>query len=184
MPGIFFITITCYNWLNLFEIANAYQCVFNLFDALRKDGNKIVAFVIMPNHLHTLIYFTNTQKSVNQYVGTGKRFMAYTIVKLHTEQQNTQILSKLKSGVNVTKKSINKKHQVFEPSFDCKKCFSNPFTLQKLNYIHTNSIRGKWMLVERPCDYKYSSALQYETGKISSYPITLLSEINAFDFSL
>lgn len=66
---------------------------------------------------------------MNQYIGTGKRFMAYNIVKLLTERVNTQILFKLESGVNTTQKSMNKKHQVFESSFDCKKCFSNAFTL-------------------------------------------------------
>ncbi len=92
--GIYFISITCHKWISLFEIANAYQSVFNWFDALKRDGNNIAAFVIMPNHVHALIHIANTAKSINQYVSNGKRFMAYEIVQ---KLQPWQVFSKGKS---------------------------------------------------------------------------------------
>lgn len=123
--GIYFITITCHKWIPLFEIANAYIAVFDWFDALKREGNQIAAYVIMPNHLHALIHFTNISKSVNQYVSNGKRFMAYDIVKRLKEKNQQNILKELEKGVNNTQKNIEKKHEVFKPSFDCKKCEPN-----------------------------------------------------------
>ena len=35
---------------------------------------------------------------------------------------------------------------------------------QKLEYIHLNPLQEKWNLVNRPEDYKWSSAKFYETG--------------------
>ena len=141
--GIYFITITCHNWIPLFEIANIYQAVFNWFDALKRGGNNIAAFVIMPNHIHALIHIANTSKSVNQYASNGKRFMAYEIVQKLEEANSEQLLTRLKNGVNDTQKKSGKLHQVFEPSFECKVCTTNAFTLQKLNYIHLNPVSGK-----------------------------------------
>jgi len=54
-----------------------------------------------------------------------------------------QLLTRLKNGVNDTQKKSGKLHQVFEPSFECKVCTTNAFTLQKLNYIHLNPVSGK-----------------------------------------
>mgnify|MGYP001795908321 CR=1 FL=1 len=36
--------------------------------------------------------------------------------------------------------------------------------IQKLIYIHINPIKHPWNLVQRPEDYKYSSAKFYEIG--------------------
>jgi REP element-mobilizing transposase RayT len=180
--GIYFITITCHNWIPLFEIANAYQSVFNWFDALKRDGNNIAAFVIMPNHIHVLIHIANTSKSVNQYVSNGKRFMAYEIVQKLRDRNLEHLLIHLKNNVNDTQKKLGKLHQVFEPSFECKVCATNAFTLQKLNYIHSNPIKGKWQLATHPIDYKYSSMKQYETGEKGIYEVTLLPSIECFSF--
>ncbi len=75
--GTYFITITYFNWLHLFKISDAYDCVYNWFNFLRKNGHYINGYVIMPNHLHPLISFSNTGKNINTIIGNGKRFMAY-----------------------------------------------------------------------------------------------------------
>ena len=180
--GIYFITITCHKWLPLFQMADAYESIFNWFRAMERDENKIAAFVVLPNHLHVLIEFNNVSKSVNQYVANGKRFIAYDIVKKLRAKNLNELLNKLQEGVNTTQKNLGKKHEVFEPSFECKRCMTNAFTLQKLNYIHNNPVKGKWKLVENPVDYKYSSMKQYETGKSGVYAITLIQSLEHFSF--
>ena len=74
--GIYFITFTCHNWLPLIDMADAYQDVYKFFDTIKKDGNDIVGYVIMPNHLHFLINYANTSKKLNMIIGTGKRFFS------------------------------------------------------------------------------------------------------------
>lgn len=117
--GIYFITITCCRWLNLFEISDSYHAAYKWFDYLKTKGNFILGYVIMPNHLHALLAFRNTQgKSINAIVGNGKRFMAYEIVSRLTEKNESDLLAQMSSFVNATEKKRGKLHEVFEPSFD------------------------------------------------------------------
>ncbi|MEO6869034.1 MAG: hypothetical protein ABI168_05275, partial [Ginsengibacter sp.] len=74
------------------------------------------------------------------------------------------LLYELKKGVSPSDQKRGKLHQVFEPSFDIKECFSEHFIRQKLNYIHYNPCTGKWQLANCPEDYIHSSALFYSTG--------------------
>ena len=74
-------TFSCYKWLHLFEIVDGYDIVYERFDVLKKDGYKVVGYVIMPNHLHVMIYFSKPGYNLNKIIGNGKRFMAYEIIK-------------------------------------------------------------------------------------------------------
>jgi len=56
--------------------------VYNWFDHLKGKGHFISGYVIMPNHIHTLIAFRNTGQAINTIVGNGKRFIAYEISAL------------------------------------------------------------------------------------------------------
>ena len=169
--GLYFITFTCCQWLPLFEITNSYVTVYKWFDYLKSKNHFVKGYVIMSNHLHLLIDFLASSKSINSIVSNGKRFMAYELVKRLDESRNVEILKKLEQAVIVSDKDRGKKHQVFERSFDCKPITSEYFFLEKLNYIHNNPCSGVWSLVENPVDYKHSSAKHYITGEESEYSI-------------
>ena len=162
--GIYFITITCFDWLHFFAITKGYDCVYKWFNSLRKNGHYINGYVIMPNHLHALISFSNTGKNINTVVGNGKRFMAYDIVERLQEINNEIILSKLSNAVRPSDKKRGKLHEVFKDSFDNKECFTKKFIEQKLDYIHWNPCTGKWNLAACPEDYLHSSAGFYCKG--------------------
>ncbi len=112
----------------------------------------------MPNHLHALIAFRNTDQSINTIVGNGKRFMAYEIIKRLNEKGETKLLHQLNLSVEVKDRERNKKHEVWEDSFDWKECRTHKFMKQKLDYIHDNPCRGKWNLVTDVTEYEHSSA--------------------------
>ncbi len=169
--GIYFITFTCARWLHLFSITNTYYIVYNWFDYLKLQGHYIVGYVIMPNHVHTIIGFKNTGKSINTIVGNGKRFMAYELVSQLEQQNHHSILMQLEQWVNNTDKARNKNHEVFEPSFDHKECISVEFIEQKLHYIHMNPCRWNPLLVAQPEEYIHSSAKYYITGEQGVYEI-------------
>jgi REP element-mobilizing transposase RayT len=182
--GIYFLTITNCAWLPLFERADGYGAVYQWFDNLKANGHFVLGYVIMPNHLHCIIAFRNTQgKSINTIVGNGKRFMAYELVRLLQQKGEHDLLAQMASHVNATDKKRGKLHEVFEPSFDCKPCFSISFIEQKLNYIHANPCRGKWKLAENVWDYKHSSAKYYYRGEHSCYEIKNFSEVLDIDLS-
>ena len=169
--GLFFVTMTCFDWLNLFDITNGYDFVYKQFDILKNEGHFINGYVIMPNHLHALIAFMNKINSVNDRLGAMKRFMAYNLVKDLKKENKYDVLELLKMGVNKTDNMRGKIHEVFEPSFDCNECYSINFIEQKLDYMHNNPCKGKWKLVQNPIDYLHSSARLYETGEQGIYPV-------------
>ena len=75
----YFCTFTCVDWLPLFELTDFYDEIYKWFGILKTSGSSVVGFVIMPNHLHALIYVK--AQSINKVLGNGKRFMAYEIVE-------------------------------------------------------------------------------------------------------
>jgi len=99
-----FITFTCYKWIPLIGLTNSYDVVYKWFDYLKTKGHLVTGYVIMPNHLHVLIYFSKTDKPINKIVGDGKRFMAYEIVKRLKEQGRNDILTRLQNAVEAKDK--------------------------------------------------------------------------------
>jgi REP element-mobilizing transposase RayT len=182
--GLYFITFTCCHWLNLFEITNGYDIVYKWFNHLKSKGHSVTGYVIMPNHVHALIAFRNTQgKSINSIIGNGKRFMAYEIIKRLEDQKSIELLEQLASYVNATDKRRGKLHEVFEPSFDWKECTSDKFIEQKLNYIHENPCQGEWSLASQPQDYLHSSARYYLMGEHGAYEVMSYTELEDIDLT-
>lgn len=168
---VFFCTITCYNWLPLFEITNFYDAIYKWFNILRESKNQVNGYVIMPNHLHVLIRVEKESSGINMLVGNGKRFMAYEIVERLRKSGNNNLLIRLQKAVSEKQKAVGKLHHVFEPSFDCKPCYSKKFMEQKLDYIHNNPCSGKWNLVDEFTLYKHSSAAFYELDAVNGFVV-------------
>jgi REP element-mobilizing transposase RayT len=169
--GVYFITFTCIHWLPLIEQTNSYDLVYKWFDHLKGKGHYISGYVIMPNHVHALIAFRNTGQSINTIVGNGKRFMAYEIIKRLQQQRDEKLLHRLHLLVEAKDIERNKKHEVWEDSFDWKECRTNEYMQQKLNYMHNNPCKGKWNLAAAPVDYAHSSANYYITGEQGVYEV-------------
>ena len=102
--GIFSVTFTCACWLPLFEITNGYDFVYKFFDKLKSKGHFVNAYVIMPNHVHAILSFTHTEKSINRILGDGKRFITYALIQNLQANHRSDILEKLSSFVNDTDK--------------------------------------------------------------------------------
>ena len=180
--GTFSLTFTCHKWLSLIEKVNGYDIVYNWFDYLKEQGHILNGYVIMPNHVHAIISFIDTEKSINTIIGNGKRFMAYEIVKRLKENNEEELLTLLSNDVEAKRKQNNKQHEVWELSFDWKECRTKDFILQKLNYIHINPCNKKWHLCNSPVDYLHSSAKFYLTGVSGFYPVSNFMELDDFEF--
>ena len=112
----------------------------------------------MPNHVHVIISFKETEQSINNIIGNGKRFMAYDIIKRLKENNEVDLLNLLADAVETKRKANNKKHEVWELSFDWKHCSSDNFIQQKMDYIHSNPCKGKCNLCAMREQYEQSSA--------------------------
>lgn len=179
--GVYFTTFTCARWLPLFEITNGYDAVYKWVDYLKQKGHYIIGYVIMPNHLHALIAFSKTDQSINTAIGNGKRFMAYELIKRLKEMNKEDILAQISGWVNKTDRLRNKKHEVFEPSFDRKECYSIAFMKQKIDDIHYNPCKENIQGVKLPEDYLHSSAMHYYIGKQGVYAVITYMELQHID---
>jgi REP element-mobilizing transposase RayT len=160
-----FVTFTCYNWLPLFELTNSYDLVYNWLKLIGdKYDIKTIAFVIMPNHVHLLLYLPDRNVNLNTIMANAKRFMAYDLVKRLTDQQHTDIANVLAAACTQKERAKGQRHKVFEPSFDAKPVYMLEFLYQKLDYIHHNPVTGKWRLCAEFTDYPHSSAAFYQLG--------------------
>src|ERR1700748_3151876 len=107
-----FITFTCYNWIPLFEITNSYDLVYNWLSLIdEKYKIKTVAFVVMPNHIHLLLYLPDGISNLNSIVSNGKRFMAYAIIQRLEKQGNHNLLFKLSAGCSERERAKGQKHK-------------------------------------------------------------------------
>ena len=142
IKGIYFITFTCFKWLPLIQITNSYDLIYKWFDILKTNGNPVLGYVIMPNHVHLLMYYDNNTQSLNTIVGNGKRFVGYEIIKRLEQKGEACLLQQMQEAVKQKDRQRNKKHQIWQGSFDSKQCRTEKFILQKLNYIHNNPERS------------------------------------------
>lgn len=97
--SFYFVTFTCYKWLQLFKVAEAYDTVYKWFDHLYRNNCSVVGYVIMPNHVHVLLYFSEMTKSLNSIISNAKRFMAYEIINRLKQRDHDHILDILSMGV-------------------------------------------------------------------------------------
>ena len=180
--AFYYITITCFNWFSLFEITNLYDNIYNWFDVLKKRRILINVYVIMPNHMHTVVYCSGITKPINTILGTGKRFMAYEIVDRLKQQKNYALLEKMRINVSQLEHIKGYKHKVFESSMDIKEIESEKFMIQKVNYIHRNPVIGKRKLVDDYRLYDYSSAGFYEPVEGNIYKGYAVTHYGDFEF--
>jgi len=90
--GIYFITFTCYCWLPLIGATESYELVHKWFDVLSEKRHTIVGYVLMPNHIHLLLYYSGEKQMLNTLIGNGKRFMAYGVVQRLQEKRAFSLL--------------------------------------------------------------------------------------------
>mgnify|MGYP001237774839 FL=1 len=174
--GVFFCTFTCFKWLPLIDAVSMYEWVHDWFLRLHKEGHGLVGYVIMPNHLHMLLRVPEGG-TINNLVAAGKRFMAYEVRKRLVEEGSHDLLAIMAEGVRRSDAKRGQLYRVFETSSDIKDCWSAKFLRQKLNYMHNNPIRGKWLLVDDPAKYPYSSAAFYLLGSEPVVPLLHVGEL-------
>ena len=175
--SIYFVTFTCYQWLPLFHQTNSYDLVYKWFDYLYTQNIRIAGYVIMPNHVHVMLYFPEMKKSLNTVIGNGKRLMAYEMIQRLEVSNESELLQRLSAGVKEREKKKGQLHKVFEDSFDAKKCMSTDFIYQKLDYMHHNPTKGKWMLAMDFLSYVHSSASFYESSVCNYDKLMRIEEV-------
>ena len=167
--SMYFSTFTCYEWMHLFEMTNSYDLVYSWFKMLNDEKIEVIAYVIMPNHVHCILYFPEAGFNLNKILSNGKRFIAYEIINRLETANDAITLKKLQDALTERERKKKQLHKVFKDSFDAKAIFSEKFLVQKLNYIYNNPVSGNWRLAADIVSYEHSSASYYEEGIIRHF---------------
>jgi REP element-mobilizing transposase RayT len=166
----FFCTFTCWQWLPLIERSNAYGHIYDWMHIARSKGVRIFGYVIMPNHVHMVIH-APAGLSVNALLANAKRFLAYEVRSRLVAKGEDAVLAVLKSAVRPSDAARGSVYRVFMPSSDIRECHDEEMIQQKLDYMHANPVKGKWMLADDFLDYPHSSAGFYERGDVTAAPV-------------
>jgi REP element-mobilizing transposase RayT len=158
IKNFFFFTATVLNWKHILKPDKYKDIIIESFKFLvNKNYVRIFAFVIMPNHYHT-VWRINENLEKSDFQRDSMKFTGQTILRdlksYHKEIHNSMYVG-----------AKDRKYQFWERNPLSVPLYSQKVVEQKINYIHGNPIKPKWNLAAEPQDYKYSSAGFYYTGK-------------------
>jgi putative transposase len=166
----YFITFTICSWQKVFINRKYVDLVYKWFDYQKQNyDNEINGYVVMPNHIHVLIYISKKSPHISKLIQNAKRFLAYGIVRCLEEDNHQNILTIFRKKA---RKEKGAKHKVFEDRYDSQIAEDEYIFEQKLDYIHQNPCQDRYKLVDSPEQYPYSSASNYYLGK-GIYPVDL-----------
>lgn len=158
--ALYFITMTVKDWIDLFTRDQYRQIIIEALDYCRKNKDlRIWAYVIMTNHLHSIL---STEK--DSLSGILRDFKRHTTKQLlaainqETESRRQWILKSF-AEIENTSNRPDIHHQVWMHYHHPVELHSYPFTMQRLAYIHNNPVRAGF--VDDPAAWVYSSQRNY-----------------------
>ncbi len=101
--GVFFCTFTCFRWLPMIDRVSMYEWMHDWFRRLHAEGERMVGYVIMPNHLHILL-LVQEGHSINRILAEGKRFMSHEIRKRLLEGDDQDVLALFSVPIRTSKR--------------------------------------------------------------------------------
>jgi REP element-mobilizing transposase RayT len=139
-----FITTLAYDRFPIFEDNRVAEILRKAIYFNREKGfYDLVAFVIMPEHLH-MILIPKNHKNVSQIMHSLKSFSS--------------------KEINAT---VRKTGPIWQKGFRDFTIGSQKVLMQKINYIHENPVRRG--IVDKPEDYLYSTADNVNEHDLAKY---------------
>ena len=150
-----FFTATILQWKKLLKPEKYKDIIINSFLFLVNESRVAIhGFVIMDNHIHIIwhIHHPFTREQVQ------RDFLKFTAqaIKFDLLRNHPHILAYFLVDAK------DRKFQFWERNPLSVDLRNEAVVLQKLTYIHENPVKAG--IAANPSDYKYSSALFYETG--------------------
>jgi putative transposase len=158
----FFITTSIFNKVeHLFLDEEICKIILENFTFYNKKYKaKLLAYVLMSNHIHFIIWFDKEEKEespLSVYIRDFKKYVATQIIN-YLEKNNSQLLHKF---ISLEK---GQKYQIWEENFDSVHLYTRKVCEEKIDYIHDNPVKAGLVMSRE--DYKYSSATFYLSDKV------------------
>jgi putative transposase len=155
-----FVTFSCYRRRRLLDHDRAKRVVLGVLNSqLAFQDGRCVGFVVMPDHVHAVVWFPAPDQL--------SHFM-----KQWKQRSSVQIKEFLRSTLVHYGDAIDPSDPFWQPRYYDVNLYSEAKVEEKLAYMHQNPVRAG--LVPRPCDWPWSSARYYEQGRSVGVPVTWL----------
>lgn len=165
-PNTFhYVTLVTYNRVPVFKNQHACEIfVDTLREVREKYPYKLIGYVIMPDHVHSII--NNRSGTISDWLCRVRGNSARKILAWLREEQHLVSLKKLELTIPQKR---NHTHAVWQKDPSVIDLWSPKFLRQKLKYLHLNPVRAG--LCEHPADWKRSSYRAYLPHKPGEVPI-------------
>ncbi|MFO1040711.1 MAG: transposase [Planctomycetaceae bacterium] len=148
---VHFITFSCYHRRRLLDHDQPKRILLGILtDELAKFDARCVGFVIMPDHVHALIWFPK--------IGQLSRFM-----QQWKGRSSKGIKEFLYRSLPEYAAQFPKTDPIWQVRFYSFEIHSTAKIEEKLNYMHLNPVRAG--LVEHPTEWRWGSARWYIQGR-------------------
>ena len=152
-----FVTFTCYRRRNLFALDLPKKILLGVLNhQLKLQNASCIGFVIMPNHVHAILWFP-TPGQLSKFMQGWKRKSSY---RIRSWYRDADIRYFDMDGLG---------DKLWQPKYFSYEIENRVKMEQKLTYIHLNPVRRG--LVERAVDWKWSSARWYANKQSVGVPI-------------
>lgn len=133
----------------------------------QKYGFTLLGYVILPDHLHLLIWWDREERpdlNISRVMQGIKGASARRIIDLLKSMGLEQMLQSTQRSANTKSHKQNLKYRVWQPDFYDFVIHSKEKLLEKLNYIHNNPVKDG--LASSPDGYEWSSYRLYFLEKV------------------
>ncbi len=152
-----FVTFSCYHRRRLLDDDRAKHIVAGrLASELPIHAGTCIGYVIMPDHIHTIVWFSEPRR-LSQFLKQWKQRSSAEIKKLFRDRLVHYAAS------------IELSQPVWQRKFYSFNLYRAQKMREKLDYMHANPVRAG--LVERACDWRWSSARYYELRQEVDVPV-------------
>jgi REP element-mobilizing transposase RayT len=150
----YFITIGVNFGLPIFSNRSAAEIILENLDFMQKKRSvDVLAYVIMENHLHAVLF----GQDLGDHIAQFKSYSARKIIDLFKENRHTKWLERLKKVKSNNKSDST--YQLWKIGYHPKQVIGDEMMTQKVEYIHANPVKRGY--VNQPEHWRYSSARNY-----------------------
>lgn len=165
----YFCTDTIWGWQHVFASEQFFQVIINALKYCRKKkGLLIHGYVIMPNHIHSILSTSNGNLSA--ILRDYKRFTSTEISRLLDETNNSRLMNYFSTAAKELQQGND--FTIWQRGSHPIGLHSQEMFRQKLIYMHNNPVRKGYVFA--PEHWKYSSAQNYILNDQSIMEIDVL----------
>ena len=160
----YYLTLTVVGWVDVFT-RNSHKdaLIESLRYCIKNKGLNVYAYCLMTNHLHMVVN-CNEPFQLKDVIRDFKRHTVKTIIDQiinKPESRREWMLREFEAAADKTDR--NKTYKFWKSGNHAIELFTEKFVWEKINYIHNNPVKEKF--VKNPQEWLYSSASNYWYGE-------------------